>query len=308
MLCWFFLLFFLLFSGCKPSGDSSYYSLSPEDHRSLESLFSHLLFYEGGAYTLMGSKPISFVTFSEIPEKEKQEFISFSAHPVIKDMLDFSENWSVWERLKNQYTMPRFLLFQRSPPSFSPAEKSVFFVNIAAAVGILQKYYQKFRAAVDQDFDPFDIIFEIQDTDSAFWSKIFAREDLFGILLGLGEENSWFFVKVKAWQEQETPNETGQKGEFLASLSKQTPGSNSFSTFDSLFPLPSFTCYAEEESSNLIRRYENERSRIKKIYQGKDVVQITLDRLTSKDLPTDPDHLYKEKMIRELGIQDQPSN
>ncbi len=67
-------------------------------------------------------------------------------------------------------------------------------------------------------------------------------------------------------------------------------------------------CYAEEESLNLIRRYENERNMIKKIYRGKDFVQVTLNRLTSKDLPVDPDRLYKEKMIRELGIQKQPGD
>lgn len=309
MICGFFLLLFLFFLGCNSSVDSRSNTLSPEDHRALEALFSHLLFYEGGAYTLFGSKPMSFEAFSDIPEKEKQEFFSFSSHPTIKNMLNFSENWNVWERLKNQYSTPRYLLFQRNPPSFSPAEKSVFLVNITATVGILQKYYEKFKDAVGEDFDPLDIVFGIQDNSSVFWNKILAREDLFGILLGFGEENAWFYVKVKSWQEdQENRSKTGQKDAFLASLSAQTPGPNSLASFDPSFPLPGFICYAEDESLNLVRRYENERTMIKKIYRGKDLVQTTLDRLTSKDLPEDPDRLYKEKMIRELGIQNQPGD
>ncbi len=306
MLCSFFLLLFLLLPSCKPLVDAGGKQLSSKEHHALESLFSHLLFYEGGAYTLFGSKPMSFESLSDIPEKEKQEFFFFSSHPSIKNMLNFSENWNTWERLKNQYPMPRFLLFQRNSPSFSPAEQSVFLVNITATTGILQKYYQKFRAAAGEDFDPLDIVFEIQDNHSVFWNKILTREDLFGLLLGFGEENAWFFTKVKAWQDLENRHPNDQKNDFLASLSMQAPGSNSLSHFDPSFPLPGFICYAEEESFDLVRRYENERTMIKKIYHGKDLVQTTLDRLTSKDLPADPDQLYKEKMIKELGIQSQP--
>lgn len=305
MLCAFFLLFFLLLPSCNPPTNSEAKHLSPKDHQALESLFSYLLFYEGGAYTLFGMKPISFVASSDISKEEKQEFFSFSSHPTIKNMLNFSENWNIWEDLKNQYSTPRFLLFQRNSPSFSPAEKSVFLVNIAATIETLQKYYQKFRTAAGEDFDPLDIVFEIQDNHSLFWNKILAREDLFGILLGFGEQNAWFFVRVKAWQDK-NHHQSGQKDSFLASLSMQTPGSNSLSPYDPSFPLPGFICYAEEESFRLVRQYERERNMIKKIYRGKDIVQTTLNRLTSKDLPDDPDRLYKEKMIKELGIQNQP--
>jgi len=301
-----FLLVFLMLSGCKTSNTRSDF-LPAEDYQSLESLFSHLLFYESGAYTLFGSKPISFEPISEVPIEEKQELLAFSSHPIIKDMVDFPENWKTWERLKKQYPMSRFLLFQRNSPPFSPIEKSVFIVNIATTAEMLQKYYAKFRAAVSQDFDPLDIVFEIQDDHSEFWNKILAREDLFGILLGFGEENAWFFTKVKAWQEQENHTAISQKDAFLTSLATLTPGSNSLVTFDPSFPIPGFSCYAEEESLNLIKRYENERRMIKKIYREKDFVQITLDRLTSRDLPTDPDRVYIEKMTKELRIQDQPS-
>lgn len=299
-----FLLLFLFLVGCKSSNYETEF-LSLEDHSSLESLFSHLLFYEGGAYTLFGSKPISFEVLSPTPEEEKQEFFSVSSHPILRNLINFSENWNAWERLKSQYKTPRFLLFQRNSPSFSPSEKSIFLVNISATAAILQKYYQKFRNAVNGDFDPLNIVFEMQNNQSAFWNTVLSREDLFGILLGFGEENSWFFVKVKAWQEQVGRDTSGHVDAFLASLSSQTPGLNALSTFDAPFPLPGFICYAEEESFRLIEKYEGERAMIKKIYKGKDLVQITLDRLTSKDLPVDPDQIYKEKLARELGIQGQ---
>lgn len=248
---------------------------------------------------------MSFEVFSHIPEEEKREFLSFSSHSIIKNELNFFENWNVWKGLKDQYPMTRFLLIERKPPSFSTGESSVFLVNIAATACVLEKHYQKFRAAVVEDFDPLDIVFEIQDNHSLLWNTILGREDLLGILLGYGEENAWLFVKIKKWEEQSSDLRGSQKTSFLRSLSMQTPGSNALSSFDPLWPLPCFGCYATTESSDLIKKYEHERRAIKKIYRGKDFVQVTLDRLTSKDLPVNPNDLYKEKLARELGIEGQ---
>lgn len=301
----FFVLLFFVLSSCRSSSESQSIILSYEEHRALESLFSHFLLQEGGAYTLFGSKPMSFEVLSHISEKEKQEFLSFSSHHIIKNELDFFENWNVWKCLKDQFPMSRFLLVERKPPAFSIAESSVFLVNIAATAYTLQQHYQKFRAAVSDDFDPLDIVFEVQDNNSHFWNTILAREDLLGILLGYGEENAWLFVRAKAWEEQKSSTEHDSKSRFLASLSIQSPGSNALSSFDASFPLPCFGCYAEKESLSLIKKYESERNEIKRIYQGKDFVQITLDRLTSKDLSKAVNDLYIEKLAQELEIQDQ---
>lgn len=300
----FFILLFFVLPSCNLSSHPESNSLSSEEHLALESLFSHLLLHEGGAYTLFGSKPISFEIFSEISTEEKQEFFTLSSHPVIKNELNFFENWNVWERLKNQYPMSRFLLFQRRPPSFSPAKSAVFLVNVTATACALQKHYQKFREVVGKEFDPLDVVFEIQNHDSSFWNTVLDREDLLGILLGYGEENAWLFVKIKAWEEK-APQENDLKARFLASLSLQSAGSNSLSSFDVSFPLPCFGCYASEESSNLIKKYENERIAIKKAYRGKDFVQVTLDKLTSKDLSSSINDQYKKKLARELGIEGQ---
>ena len=301
----FFVLVFFVMPSCNSVSVSSDAKLTAEEHRALESLFSHFLLHEGGAYTLFGSKPLSFDVISQIPEEEKQEFLSFSSHPVIKNELNFSENWNIWKRVRDRYPMSRFLLVERKPPAFSSGESSVFLVNIAAVASLLEKHYPKFRAAVREDFDPLDIVFEIEDDGSAFWETVLARDDLLGILLGYGEENAKLFWEIKAREAQMSAEKTSQKQRFLASLSTQTPGSNSLSAFDATFPLPCFGCYAPDESSRLIKQYENERRAIKKIYRGRDFVRVTLDRLTSNDLPLSPDKKYQEKLARELKIEKQ---
>jgi hypothetical protein len=301
----FFVLVFFTMPSCNSVSESPVTGLTVEEHRALDSLFSHFLLYEGGAYTLFGSKPISFDVVSQITAEEKQEFLPFSSHPVIKNELNFSDNWNVWKRVKDRYPMSRFLFVERKPPAFSSGESSVFLVNIAAVASLLEKHYPKFRAAVREDFDPLDIVFEIEDERSLFWETVLAREDLLGILLGYGEENAKLFWDLKMREAQVSAEKTTQKQRFLASLSTQTPGSNSLSTFDAAFPLPCFGCYAPEESSRLIKQYENERRAIKKIYRGRDFVRVTLDRLTSKDLPTNPNKQYQEKLARELRIEKQ---
>jgi hypothetical protein len=305
ILAGFFWLLFLLLPGCTSSNNTDLKTLSTSERTAIESLFSHLLLSEGGAYTLFGSKPMTFEVFSEVSEGEKQEFFSISSHPVIKNELNFFENWKIWGRVKNQYPMIRFLFFERKPPSFSKGGSAVFLVNIATTAGVLQKNYQKFRAAFAKDFDPLDVVFEMEDDRSAFWNTVLDREDLLAILLGYGEENGWFFVKVKEWEEQKDHRGDGKKDHFLASLSKQTPASNALASFDVLFPIPSFGCYAPEESTFLVKKYERERKMIEKIYRGKDFVQVTLDRLTSKDFIGDPNAQYKKRVAKELGIEGQ---
>lgn len=298
----FFTLLFLAGSSCSSNSQND--SFLDEEHRALESLFAHFLLYEGGAYTLFGTKPLSFVVFSRIPDQEKQEFFSFSTHPILVNELNFFENWNIWKRLESRFSMSRFLFFERKPPPFSTGDSSVFLVNISTTASILQKHYERFKAVIGRDFDPLDSVFEIQDVGSKFWDIVLAREDLLGILLGYGEANPTLFVQVKEWEKQKSQIDS-PKNRFFSSLSTQTPGSNSFASFDVSFPLPCFGCYEKEESASLIKKYENERKMIKALLYRKDFVQIAIDRLLSRELSTNPDDQYQEKLVRSLGIKGQ---
>ncbi len=294
--------FFLLSFVALCLGASNTPSLSPQEHKSLSDFFSTLLFQEAGAYTLFGNKPMTFTTLLDEPHEDKEEFLKQSPHPIICNELNFEENWDVWERVKNQFHASRFILCKRASPAFSTQKSSVFLVNIAATVAVLKKHYPLFREAASSNFDPLKVVFEIENNDSSFWKKVLARHDLMGILLGFGEQNAWLFEESRKCEETASCSRSKKEREFLLSLSQQTPCSNSLVEFDLNLPLPSFICFAEEQSRALIKEYEKDRKKIKEAYKGKDLVDVTLKRLTSADLSGDPDYQYKEKLRKSLRL------
>jgi hypothetical protein len=62
-----------------------------------------------------------------------------------------------------------------------------------------------------------------------------------------------------------------------------------------MFTLPPFGCNYLDQGLALIQKYKEDRNRIRKIYKGKDLVTVTLDRLTSKDLPNEPNEKFLKK-------------
>lgn len=279
--------------------------MTKEEHQSLEGLFSHLLFQEGGVYTLFADKPISFDIISEIPSEEKEEFLSTqSSHIILQNSLNFKQNWETWERVKGHFQISRYLFVKRKSPAFSSYPEAIFLVNILATASILNKYYSLFKEVAGFDFEPIDIVFEIENNGSLFWEKVLNNHKLLGILLGFGKDNATLFEKLLKY-EQRVGDKKQKKSFFFQSLAEQNPGSNSLSSFwDLFFPLPSFSCYSESESIRLIKKYEKQRNRIRKIYKRKDLVNVSLKRLTSQDLPIDPDETYRHWMGKKLGIKD----
>jgi len=243
---------------------------------------------------------MTFETLTGIPSEEKEEFFSTqSSHAILKNTLNFKENWEEWERVKSQYPTSRYLFFRRKSPSFSSDEEAVFLVNIIATADILQKYYSLFRKEIGFDFSVVNTVFEIEDNNSLFWEKVLNQHDLLGILLGFGETNAVLYDWVR--KNENAVEENQQKRAFYNSLSTQSPGSNTLASLTDIhFPLPAFACYAEPQSLKLIKKYEMQRKMIQKIYKGKNLVEITLKHLTSQDLPIDPDAKYRQLIEKKL--------
>jgi hypothetical protein len=221
-------------------------------------------------------------------------------------MVSFEKNWEKWKQYQSFFPSKRFLLFQRKAPSFSLESRAVFIVNIASTAFTLNKYYEHFQRAVGDDFDPFEITFQIQNDDSKFWNIVLSRHDLLGILLGYGEQNSWLYAQCRKYEDQRQLDGTKKEmRDFFDSFLKQTPGSNSLAEFDVQLPLPAFGCYSENESRELVAKYERQRKKIKESLKGEDVLTFILERFTSEDLSLDPDSSYREKLQKELCIPSQ---
>lgn len=274
------------------------YELSEKEYESLKSFFSSFLFSEGGAYTLFSDKPITFeviVPLSELGDDDRPFIVN-------------DEDWeNGWKKVKNRMKTPLFLLIDR--PSPLTKGRAIFLVNIAATAVTLQKHYRELKELVDFEFDPFQIIFEIEDEHSSFWDKVLKNEYFLGTILGYGEDNAHIAWLCECYEAGKYSGDNLDKiKEFIETIFNKSPSSNACARAkeDIAFLLPSFGCYAAGQSEKLLEKYKHDRERIKRTYKGKDPVKVTLDRLTSNDLSEDPDQRYKKLLMESIEFWNTP--
>ena len=212
-----------------------------------------------------------------------------------KDFIhNIEELWDQWEKI--QYRFPiqkRFLLVKKERPKEDWKELfptctaiyDVFLVNVPKTALVIQENYELFRRAVGYDFDPLEIVFDLENKNSKFWDKITGKEAwkysyLWGLLYGFGKENTFLHF----WKNRHI-REPCEKEKLLStnlqtwSSCKDRPSfidKNAFTI--SLFPIPLFKSFSPEDP--IVAKYEMERKKIQHLYKGKDFVTFTLELLT----------------------------
>lgn len=270
------------------------YDLSEKEYEALQSFFSSFLFSEGGAYTLFSDKPITFEVIIPVSELSDED------RPFIVNDQDWENGW---KKIKSRIKTPLFLLVER--PSPLTKGRSAFLVNIAATAITLQKHYHELKEFVGFEFDPFQVIFEIENEHSLFWDKVLKNEYFLGTILGYGEDNAHIAWLHQCYKDGEYSGKYQDKiKEFIETIFSKSPSSNASAQTkeDISFLLPSFSCYSAGQSERLLEKYKHDREEIKKIYKGKDLVDVTLDRITSNDLPEDPNLKFKKLFLESNDV------
>ncbi len=187
---------------------------------------------------------------------------------------DYDANYEKWKKIKDRFSIRQYL-FGSFYSRFDERVEVLLFVNIEETLKTLLKYYEDFRRSLEYDFDPWQVIFDVENKESKFWKTVMHSYALQGILLGFGRENAWFF-------EWESHKNTGIKSEkFLTSLVKTFSDDEDIENYGPQnFLLPVFVKYGRHPKKKLVEKYTRERKQIKAIYKGKDEVDVALDWLT----------------------------
>lgn len=206
--------------------------------------------------------------------------------------------WEKWEQIQKRFALSqRFLLIkrERAPENWKEifpdckAIYDVFFVNVFTTALIIQENYELFKKAVGYDFDPLEVVFELEQEHSDFWNKLQGKEGwrystLWGLLYGFGRENAFsYYWKGRSSKESARPAQERLWAASLPSKSSCSKGlfpedKNAFTMAN--FTIPSFKSFIENDP--VVARYELEKAKIERLYQGKDFVRCTLDLLTEK--------------------------
>lgn len=141
---------------------------------------------------------------------------------------------------------------------------------------VIEKNYAIFRNVVGEDFHPLEVVFELGNPDALFWKKVLSDHLAQGILFGFGRKNSLHYVWKHHYQGKDPKvGEYFQQVHWESSTKKQIPYQKVSS---SNFTIPRFGCI---EKDKFVKKYRKERKKILKIYQGKDLVDVTLTQLMS---------------------------
>jgi hypothetical protein len=267
------LLFFSSFE--KPLVKTPSYQLEPQDKPWMEQFFRGVMLQHGAIYTLCGSKPLTIVSLdcaeegilsTQSKEEKKKRIVVEDYHLL--------QNWEKWEKVKSRFQLNRYLFFKKVDPA-EPEHLILYFADMTKVALVLQENYHLFKRETALDFDPLKESLALEQ-GSEFWNKTLDNPALLGLLLGYGMKNSLCFQ----WKYCDLPDAQEKlAGSLLFQFSDKPQGGKA--TFDKL-SLPIFASFSEGEDE-VIEKYKREREAIRDIYEDKDFLQLTLQRLTQID-------------------------
>lgn len=282
--------------GCSPEENFSI-PMTLKDKKRLEYFFRDVCFLNAWAYTLLGSKPMSIHQYTK-PLKAIRNVVF---HPELSEILltcfwppDIQEicylfnpeqlkiknGWDALNKYIRRIHSNRFALF-----SFDKDDIVVLvLVDKIKLMEIVDNHSDDFKEILEtQKISPQELM--IEDNLYLFLKSIHS-EGLLGTLLGFGRDNAWLFQKYKetnlspldrpmngAWEDQE-------KG-YLEKICKKTRSFYPWDVSDLFYP--PFACNPNsEETKEIKKRYEEDREKIIQYYQGKDIVEATLNLFNQK--------------------------
>ncbi len=288
--------------GCK-SGNQSLLPgscLTEDEKADLDYFFRTLMFENHGAFVLFGSKPICEMYirdteseandsafqqwFDSLPEEQRLK-IKASQKNKTQIAPDSERNlyrgWLAWEKAQQTFEMKHYVL--KIAPLRGQGSYEVMLINVQQTARVLAENYSIFKNAAGIEFDPHQVLQECQNADSVFWKNVFSipNHTAKGLLFGYGLRNSLFFDWRLKYPIQETLSLSGKRvvdhlkfAYYAISTKSVKPGQGSPSNFT----IPLFGAVEEDE---MAKKYQKEKREIEKVYQGQDLVEVTLKRLAS---------------------------
>ena len=244
----------------EPFGKRLIIKMPLRDAKRLEWLFLNLMVQETWAYTLGGSKPVSFC-FGELP---------FPSLPSLFPMtIRFALGWKTWEKYHHLLENSRFEMWREIDPQSKRIQGL-----------IVDKF--RFADAIEENREDFCKVLQkdpIQIDDllvrPVMRQPFVHHNALLGILLGFGRGNAWWFFHRERWEKNPSVWEAEIHDPILRRFVQKFWSLNKFEITDMLLPAFAGDGHSEE-SIALKKRYLSIREELFQYYQGKNFLEATL--------------------------------
>jgi hypothetical protein len=261
----------LIFSSSfdRPVANASDYPLTSDEKAWMEPFFRGVMLQQGAIYTLCGSKPMTMISLDDEQQllAENQKAKREKKKRIVLEDYHLLQNWEKWESIKSHFPLHRYLFFKK--------HATLYFADMTKVALALQEHYNVFKKETGLDFDPLSESLALE-RGSEFWDKTWDHPALLGLLLGYGIKNSFCFQ----WKYANL-SDTHEKlaGSLLFQFTDQPQGGKA--TFDKL-SLPIFASFSEGEDE-VVEKYKREREAIRDIYEDKNFLSLTLQKLMRMD-------------------------
>lgn len=163
--------------------------LPVKDRRQLHALMHNLFAEDNFAYTLLGNKPLSWVTYdNRLSYDSWESFLNSSS----KYHRTLRSDWKTWEKYRHLF--PKANFWAENPKSH-PGSTSILLVNEEAFYGVIDKNKKDFQDVLcREEVDGVQLLNEAKDC-SLMNDILKGHQALIGIVLGYGRDNSWQFLE-----------------------------------------------------------------------------------------------------------------
>jgi len=232
-----------------------------------------MLFAEDNfAYTLLGSKPISWASY-----QASFPFVNWStfSDSLKKYHRTMRSGWKAWEKYRHLFPLTTF--WAESPKCY-PGSISILLINEEQFNAVVQKNKNDFEDVLHRKIeDGFQLLKEAKKC-SLMNEVLEGHQALMGIALGYGRENSWQFLEGSekreplgwVWSEMDYWGEQDRTSQY-----------SSFTEHNlSLYSCPSFAGDPNSEESLALKNdYLLTKQKVLNYYKDKDFLEATLSLL-----------------------------
>lgn len=241
-----------------------------QDKEKLLALMQKLFAEDSFAYTILGTKPISWATYQNpFPLSSWEDFFSsFSNENHI-----FRDGWKTWK--KYSHLFPSLLWTESS--EYRPGYISILLVNEEQFKIIVDTYKKDFEEVIQKKFTNGLQLLEEAKSRSLMHNVLKGHQALIGIVLGYGRNNSWKFLEVSCRNRKPL----GCVWEEDFSFADELPEGMSLTEYYlSHCSCPSFSGDPNsEESLALKSEYLLTKQKVLDYYKDKDFLEATLSLL-----------------------------
>ena len=252
-------------------GEEKVLVVPARDRKRLYLLMERLFADDSFAYTVLGTKPISWATYRTIrPITDAETFLD----SLRKYHRTFRQGWKTWEKYHHHF--PNSNLWAEKSERH-PGSVSILIANRDHFNTVMRQNKTHFETALNRPITAGDQLLQETRTHSLMDGVLKGHQALLGIVLGYGTENSWKF------------HESCITRRFLGCVWGEPypeanleidPDTTYTELLMTLYSCPSFTGDPDSEESKALKKsYLKTKQDVLEYYKGKDFLEATLSLL-----------------------------